>query len=384
MNRMVKRVGFIINTRKNGNVSCRIMKIKKALEKTYKNINIDVIYNYEDDSISKLKKLLSTTIRRYDVIHIFEPSWPSTLFLLFFKIMHIKIVYLSGDLHFSTGDLSGSKSFNYYYMKFVERFHYFFADSIIVGSLGLKDFLVNVWKIPEEGVKRILVFTISCHDQLSYYEQSFKRKSAQDYSTEFVIAYSASLRLMTFNGIKVSRGWEIPSIVKKLLEDGFTQIKADVLGDGPGLKYLMSQSHKLGVSDKISFRGALSTNDYLSALSNSDLCFVESLNHLSYRVMDPTKISDYLTAKKPFIVGRSLETDQWVDYQLVVEPQSIISFCDMEIENYIDEIVAKIEKFISDEMFRERCYASIDKIISSSPTWEDVAMDIHGIYERFD
>jgi len=266
----------------------------------------------------------------------------------------------------------------------VERFHYFFADSIIVGSLGLKDFLVNVWKIPEEGVKRILVFTISCHDQSSYYEKSFKRKSAQDYSTEFVIAYSASLRLMTFNGIKVSRGWEIPLIVKKLLEDGFTQIKADVLGDGPGLKYLMSQSHKLGVSDKISFRGALSTNDYLSALSNSDLCFVESLNHLSYRVMNPTKISDYLTAKKPFIVGRSLETDQWVDYPLVIEPPSIISFCDMEIKNYIDEIVAKIEKFISDEMFRERCYASIDKIISSSPTWEDVAMDIYGIYERFD
>jgi glycosyltransferase involved in cell wall biosynthesis len=374
------RVGFIINTKNQGNVGVRIKKIKAALEQSYGTLEISVIYQYEDQSVLKLKKLLLSIFRNYDIIHIFEPSWPSSLFLFVFKALRIKIVYQSGDLHFSTGDLVGEKNFRYYYIKFVERFHYYFGDVCIVGSKGLKDFLVNVFLIPETKIRRLLVFTIPT-EKVSFISTDSKGKNESDgISPKFIIAYSATLRIMNLCGTRVSRGWELPLILQRLRKSRLSQLKVLILGDGPGRKYLELESKKLGVGDNIIFTGRLEKNEYFDTLAKSDICFVESLDHLSYNVMDPTKVSDYLAAGKPFITGRTPESDQWWNYPLLVKPPKLTSDTCSEADDYICEIVKKIELFFLDEKFREKCYIGLQNIIEQVPSWNEIAMEVMHVY----
>ena len=201
----------------------------------------------------KLKKLFFSIFKHYHIIHIFEPSWPTMLFLLIFKTLGIKIVYQSGDLHFSTGDLVKGGKFTYYYMKFNERLHYYFGDVSIVGSKGLRDFLVNVFHLPEEKVKRLLVFTIPTINRTQGSTDLRKDNVGFIIKTEFVMAYSATLREINICGTKLSRGWEIPLILKKLKEIGLTQVKILILGEGPGKRLLELEAKRIGVIDNIVF-----------------------------------------------------------------------------------------------------------------------------------
>lgn len=379
---MTIKVGLIINTKIHGNVGVRIMKIKTALEHLYGSLEIDIIYKYEELHLIKLKKILFSIFNGYHIIHIFEPSWPSMLFLLFFKTLRRKIIYQSGDLHFSTGDLVKGGKFTYYYMKFNERLHYYFADVSIVGSIGLRNFLVNIFLIPEKKVRRLLVFTIPTVNRTQ--RTSDLRDESLEFfrKDEFLMAYSATLREINIGGTKLSRGWEIPFILKKLKEMGLTRVKILVLGEGPGKKFLELEARRMGVIDSIDFTGKLEGDDYYAALERCDLCLVESLDHISYKVMDPTKVSDYLAVGRPFVIGRTPESELWKDYPLIVEPPKLSTKLGFEAESYIIEITGKILQFFLDGEFRKKCYTEIQKIIAQAPSWDDVATEIMLVYEN--
>ena len=323
------------------------------------------------------------------VVHIIEPFGPSFVFLPVFRIFKKKIIYQTGDVHYLNARLMGLKSAKFSIFKVSEKMHYLFSNVIAVGSAGHKEFLGTELNISSDRVFKVNYF--GCPDIIRKdnavhveHQNSLTSRSEIDSKTsgKFIIAYSASLRVLNVNGEILPRGWEIPFIIRALRDMGYNNVIGLVMGNGPGKDKIEEISQKLGVTDAVLMTGNINSELYFDFLKMADICFVESLEDQTYQVMYPSKISDYVYVNCPFIWSLNKESRSWKDYPLLVKPADLKNDLGNINGNYISSIVKLIQLYASDRSFRQRCFFSLKELKANFPNWSDISESVMGIYRR--
>jgi glycosyltransferase involved in cell wall biosynthesis len=155
-----------------------------------------------------------------------------------------------------------------------------------------------------------------------------------------------------------------------------------ILGDGPGKRLIEEISDNLGIRDRILTPGNVSREHYFEVLSFGSIFFVESLDHITYSIMYPSKISDYIYIGKPFIWSLNPESKSWHDYPLLVKPAKYIdSFFDHN-EEYVSEVASLIHRFINDNSFKTQCFVKFNEIKNGFKSWTEIANDVLATYEK--
>lgn len=382
-------IDFIVNTPIDNNVGRRVKRLVETLSYTSTEVDVHWASLFEEGILSKLADMLKLLFSKVRLVHIIEPFGPSFIFLIPFIIAGKKIIYQTGDIHYKTAELVAQRGPKFLLFKLSEKFHYFFSNNILVGSVGHKEFLCSVFGMKNEKIKKVNYF--GCPDvddgKFLYSDQSDVQNSLiyllrRKTSGKFVIAFSASLRVLKIGKDYVPRGWEIPFIVDRLVNVYHNDVSAIILGEGPGKSLIEAISVNLGIKDRVLTIGNATRKDYFRILDIASIFFVESFDHITYSIMYPSKISDYVYAGKPFIWSFNPESSPWNDYPLLVKPAKLLDNFFVANEEYISEVTSLIDRFINDDSFRTMCYSGFGKMKSGLPSWTGIANDVIVLYKK--
>lgn len=383
-------VGFVVNTQISNNVGRRAKKLVETLSDISPNLDIHWVSLFEEKMSSKLVDMIKLLFSRLKVIHIIEPFGPSFLFLIPFRIFGKRIIYQTGDVHYKNAELSGQLGPKFLLFKLSERCHYFFSNKILVGSVGHESFLYSELDFSREHVAKVNYF--GCPDIPSEWSNNADKDSQEDQlildlehkiAGKFVILYSSSLRVLKIGKDYVPRGWEIPFIVNHLVSEWHDDVVGIILGDGPGKRLIERISENLGVKDQILTPGNVSREHYFDVLSFGSIFFVESLDHVTYSIMYPSKISDYTYVGKPFIWSFNPESISWDDYPLLVRPARYVEKFFDGNQKYVFEAALLIHRFINNNSFKTKCFEKFNTIRNEFKDWDEIAKDVLVIYEKF-
>jgi len=379
---------FIVNTRIDNNVGRRVQGLINTINKFNSDIKVEYASYYESSIPKRIIDLIKILFSKSMIVHIIEPFGPSFIFLPFFRIFRKKIIYQTGDVHYLNAQFIGLKSAKFSTIsKLSEKIHYIFSNVFVVGSLGLKEFLVTEMNISADRILRVNY--LGCPDIIGKDNANqIKQQNSltplieidSKISGQFIIAYSAALWIMNIQGKMIPRGWEIPFIIKALRDKGHNDVVALVTGDGPGKDKIEEISQNLGVKDAVLIVGNISRDLYFSFLKRAHICFVESFDDKTYQMKDPSKISDYVQVDCPFIWSSNKESKLWKDYPLLVKPPDLKNDIYKLNGNYISSIAKLIDLYIADKSFRQRCVLSFKELKENFPNWDSISRSVMDIY----
>ena len=79
-------------------------------------------------------------------------------------------------------------------------------------------------------------------------------------------------------------------------------LEFDIVGDGPDRKDLEAQVERLGVQERVRFKGLVSYDSIAAEVARADVCICPLPDRLEWNVSSPLKVFEYMASAKPMIL----------------------------------------------------------------------------------
>jgi len=121
----------------------------------------------------------------------------------------------------------------------------------------------------------------------------YPKKPDTDTTNHFKLFYHGT--------ISINRGIGIVIEAIALLEKSIP-IEFIIIGTGSGLVELKALTKKLGINDKVTFRGFMPYENMSEEISKADICICPLTDRLEWNVSSPIKVFEYMACGKPMIL----------------------------------------------------------------------------------
>lgn len=120
------------------------------------------------------------------------------------------------------------------------------------------------------------------------------------------------LVLVYLGMLEVPRGLGTVLAALRELRDGQRRVRLVVLGSGRDERHLQAEARRLGVEDRVDFRGWMDHDAALAAVARCDVGLVPHHATTSWHTTIPNKLFDYMRLGMPVIVSNARPTERIV------------------------------------------------------------------------
>jgi len=125
------------------------------------------------------------------------------------------------------------------------------------------------------------------------------------------------------------------------------RVRLVVMGSGRDERYFREEARRIGVSDRVEFRGWVEHDEALACVSRCDVGLVPHHVTESWQTTIPNKLFDYMSMGKPVIVSNARPTDR-----IVTSERCGVVFRDRDARGLAEAIVSFADRGVREEYGR--------------------------------
>jgi glycosyltransferase involved in cell wall biosynthesis len=285
-------VTFLVNGRFDGIEAVRANGLAKQLDPS----TTRFLYRGHSRWVSAWKWIGALWGNHAQVHYVLNTAMPGALLAVFWRFAFgVPYVLDTGDAIYAMASRSGTKAgWRLPLLWMLERLAERFAATIVVRGTNHRDHLVL------QGRKRVVVIRDGCAEQHSATEDAVEalRKSL-GLGDRFVVGLMGSL--VYSPRLQICYGWDL---VESLVDLKDLPVTGLVIGDGPGMKWLVQHATKLGVIDRLVFTGRIPYSAVPTYLRLMDVAMSTQTNNLPGQVRTTGKVPEYMAAERFILASK--------------------------------------------------------------------------------
>lgn len=286
------RVTFLVNGTADGIEATRARGLSRQLDPSLTRF----LFRGRSRLLSAWKWICALWREQPQLNYVLNTAMPGAVVAVLWRLVfRTPYVLDTGDAIYAMARRSGTKSgWRLPLLWSLERLAHRFASAIVVRGTNHREHLVGL------GRRRVVVIRDGCAEQSQATSEAVEQlRKTLGLEGRFVVGMMGSL--VYSPRLQICYGWDLIEALAQLRD---LPVSGLIVGDGPGMKWLVERATQLGVLDRVVFSGRIPYSEVPVHLRVMDLAISTQTNNLPGQVRTTGKVPEYMAAERFILASR--------------------------------------------------------------------------------